>query len=117
MWQANPPWWLILPCLFDHPQGLSADLAQLVVKPARGSLARGVTPCRGAEAALAAARRLAAAGDAATGLVVEPFLSDAVQWSCVVVEGSAGPVALLPAEVEVYDVEKEIFRWEGRGLD
>lgn len=91
----------------SHLQGWSPDLAQLVVKPASGSLARGVTPVKGVSAAAAAAAALSAA---AASILVEPFMKSGVQFSCVVVEGEDGPVALMPAEVELYDVEREIFR-------
>ncbi|MEW5310752.1 MAG: hypothetical protein WDW38_002518 [Sanguina aurantia] len=49
-------------------------------------------------------------GDPGCAVIIEPLLSapDAYEFSVVVVQSPAGPVALMPHELELYDADREI---------
>ncbi|KAG1677054.1 hypothetical protein FOA52_001224 [Chlamydomonas sp. UWO 241] len=93
-----------------------ADTRHLLVKPARGGRrGQGFAVVCGAESAAAAAAHLVEemGADACGGALVLPWLGGgsagpgggAIEFSCTVVQGPDGPLALLPAEVEIEDVD------------
>lgn len=81
---------------------------RLVVKPASSGSSIGVRMVKGAAEAARVASEILASGQDET-VVIEPFVEapGAVEFSCVVIETDAGPVALLPSEIEVRDQEED----------
>eukprot|EP00192_Tetraselmis_astigmatica_P001783 CAMPEP_0117671742 /NCGR_PEP_ID=MMETSP0804-20121206/13512_1 /TAXON_ID=1074897 /ORGANISM="Tetraselmis astigmatica, Strain CCMP880" /LENGTH=1580 /DNA_ID=CAMNT_0005480255 /DNA_START=223 /DNA_END=4965 /DNA_ORIENTATION=+ len=90
-------------------QGMDAASAVLVVKPALSGSSIGVKICRGAADAAAAAAELLQGGRFGK-VVIQPYVEDAMEFSICVVETKKGPIALLPTEIELMPLEKEVFK-------
>lgn len=88
-------------------RGESVDVAPLVVKPASSGSSIGVEVVRGLEAALKTSGRLLLEG-VDESVVIEPFVSEGIEFTVIVLETDKGPVALLPTEVEIVFQDDDI---------
>eukprot|EP00798_Chlamydomonas_sp_ICE-L_P023288 gene23288-30524_t len=103
--------------------GWETTYKHFVVKPTCGAYGEGVIPARGIADAVLIARELlknqrnsasSSSSPSTASVLIEPFMGRAaVEFSCTVIETPGGePMALMPTEIDIYDIEKTIFESE-----
>ncbi|KAK9819932.1 hypothetical protein WJX72_004090 [[Myrmecia] bisecta] len=103
-WQEKLAAWFI-------SNNLSGHTARVVVKPAQSGSSIGVSMQIGMEAAVAAVQALFEQ-EVDDCIIVEPFLRQSVEFTVVVLETAQGPVAMLPTEIEVIGLDREMLEAE-----
>lgn len=125
---ADPDAWASTFAAWVESSGWSGRIQRFVVTPCSADLAGGaaveVVAAKGVEATCAAAATLLQSimdddssgeggGSGGDSVLIEPFVADVsgvVRFSVAVVDGPDGPVALMPTEIEVYDVSREMAK-------
>lgn len=89
--------------------GLSPAHSRFVVKPAIGSCAQDVQDVRGTDMVVTLALAMLRQGLVGQEVLVEPFVN-AMEVSVTVLETAHGPVALLPTEIELWEMDEVLTK-------